>query len=219
MGERGPDCAIAFACSHGCPAPQGQGQGQGSAGGQIEEWPRREPVQRRANTPSGHPQATPALKKTSGGQIPRSPVPGPILGLLGTRTAGPPLRDAIDTPSPPAHGQPSVRFRQVPNAWDCIFRHVECFQKRATPLAHSTCPCSLEALAVWTVSLTGAHHPPSRKPSVSYPGAVIRPSRRERESANKTESVYTPPRTAHTVRYHTPHPLWALAGSLPQGTG
>lgn len=222
MGKRGPDCAIAFACSRGCPAPQGQGQGR--AGGQIEEWPRREPVQRRANTTSGHPQATPALKKTSGGQIPRSPVPGPILGLLGTRTGGPPAsrchRHPL-TPSPPAHGQPSVRFRQVPNTWDCIFRHVECFQKRATPLAHSTCPCSLEALSVWTVSLTGAHHPPSRKPSVSYPGAVIRPSRREREREQDGERVHPPP-VQHIWSGTTPPPpppLWALAGSLPQGTG
>lgn len=137
----------------------------------------------------------------------RSPVPGPILGLLGTRTAGPPLRDAIGTPSPPAHGQPSVRFRQVPNTWDCIFRHVECFQKRATPLAHSTCPCSLEALSVWTVSLTGAHHPPTRKPSVSYPGAVIRPSRREREREQDGERVHPPPYSTYGPVPHPPPPL------------
>lgn len=207
MGKRGPDCAIAFACSRGCPAPQGQGQGR--AGGQIEEWPRREPVQRRANTTSGHPQATPALKKTSGGQIPRSPVPGPILGLLGTRTGGPPAsrchRHPL-TPSPPAHGQPSVRFRQVPNTWDCIFRHVECFQKRATPLAHSTCPCSLEALSVWTVSLTGAHLPPSRKPSVSYPGAVIRPSRRERARTRRRACTPPPPYSTYGPVPHPPLP-------------
>lgn len=117
MGKRGPDCAIAFASLPGAAGP-GQGRGRGA----DRRTPRREPVQRppRAN---GQHQRPPAGQPPTGDAGPEQDEPRPDPQVAGANLgaswrqngAPPPLRDAIDTPSTPAHGQPSVRFRQVPN--------------------------------------------------------------------------------------------------------
>lgn len=105
MGKRENGDLIALSHSHRCPAPQGQDRAGGE--GQIEERRDGNPSNGRhgqtASTsgqrPASHPQATPALNKTSRGQIPRSPVP--ILGLLGARTACPPRFAMPSTPLDP----------------------------------------------------------------------------------------------------------------------